>query len=70
MKNRPTSPRIVQMKKEVLAEKKRRRGKKTEPTSSRYLVGVAGVALLAAIVFMNSPTDPPKTVSVAEQRSP
>jgi hypothetical protein len=63
MKHRPTSPRIARMKKEVANENKHRRSKKKEATSSRYLLGLAGVALLAAIVAINSPTDPPTTVA-------
>lgn len=67
MKTRPTSPRIAEMKKEVLAARKGRRGRKAEPSSARYLLAFAGVALLAGIVFTTAPSDPPKTVTVAEQ---
>jgi len=69
MKSRPTSSRIRRHKKEV-SQAKRRKTKDADLGSSRYLLGLAGAALLAAIVFINSPSDPPKTVSVAEQTSP
>ena len=69
MKYRPTSPRVARLKKEV-SHAKRRKAKQADSGSSRYLLAVAGAALLAGIIFISSPSDPPTTMSVAEQTSP
>jgi hypothetical protein len=52
---------------EVANENKRHRTTKQEETSLRYLLGVAGVALLAGIVAVGVPASAPGEVSVAEQ---
>jgi hypothetical protein len=72
MKQRPTPPRIKHLKQEVAMEKRRRNFPAAdERKSSRYLVAVAGAALLVGILATGTPVaTPPSSPSIAEMPQP
>ena len=70
MNQRPISPRIEQLKQEVAREKRRRKAAAPRSSSSRYLVAVAGAALLIGILAMETPLGTSSPSAVAEAPQP
>lgn len=75
MKPRPTSPRASPRatrpkRKPANDNKKRQRIVEVQPASSRYMLGIAGVGLLAALVAITTSDPSPSGVSIADLPMP